>query len=120
MTVLTIQDLISNAQQSMNEAEGQQYTTAAADLLEAIADLKCFSDEQIIKGMASLSENEVDTIKEHGIRLFKLLRISHTIYVGRRVAKGIIAGTRITEGYQEGLVAGPDFYQWQRVEEIEL
>ena len=120
MTVLTIQDLIANAQQSMDEAESQQYTNVSADLLEAIADLKCFSDEQIIKGLTSFSESEVDTIKEQGIRLFKLLRISHTIYVGRRVAKGIVAGTRITDGYQEGLVAGPDFYLWQRVDDIEL
>ena len=120
MNKLTIQDLIANAQESMNEVENQQYTNVTADILESVADLKCFSDEQIIKGLESLSESEVDTIKEQGIRLFKLLRISHTIYVGRRVAKGIIAGTRIIEGYQEGLIAGPDFYQWQRVEEIEL
>ena len=120
MTVLTIQDLIVNAKQSVEEIEDQKYINVVADLLESIADLESFSDEQIIKGLASLSEAEVDTIKNQGVRLFKLMGISHKIYIGRRVEKGIIAGTRMTNGYQEALIAGPDFYQWQKAKDIIL
>lgn len=90
------------------------------DLLESAMDMQNLNQKELENGLNELSDYEQRIITEQVIKLADALNVNHHIYLGKRVARGVIAGTKLKDHKVcSALVAGKDFHEWQAIEDIE-
>lgn len=87
-------------------------------MVVALNDLQSLNNKQLDEQIKKLNTPELHVFKSQLVRLSKKLSISSHVYVGKRVAKGIVAGIKPAAG--QALVDGPDFHEWCDIKTIEL
>lgn len=92
-----------------------------SDLVITASDLQVINRQELRSELANLSTIERNLLAEQVLKLSSLLNLNAHIYVGKRVADGIVAGTKTRSGQvYSALIDGPGVHEWRNCEDIIL
>ena len=92
-----------------------------SDLVVTASDLQVINRQELRSEFGNLSSSERNLLTEQVLKLASLLNLNSHIYVGKRVADGIIAGTKTKDGeVYSALIDGPGVHEWRDCENIAL
>lgn len=90
-----------------------------SDLLITATELQNLNSKELSEKLKTLSEHEKSLLTGQVMKLAKLLNLNTHIYIGKRVANGVIAGTKNRDGVvYSALIDGPDIHEWHKCEDI--
>ena len=123
MKILTAADLVNLAAKNMNDSKDTQQKVIAFGLLQQFLQFETVSNNGVRNALATMQKIDIEAVEELAVNLAKRARaerLKSLIKEGDRVAKGHIAGIIKSDDGYLALVDGPDFHEWQRLEDIEL